>query len=288
MRRLIAIAVLALAVPGSASAARLTAPSGYVPAHPFVSSIGAQLELRGRARPRELVEVRTRCALGPCTTTALAGRRGRFTALLNVVVPRKKRAVRVRVGDRAYRLALDQPDYAAFSPYVDNARAPELDMVGDSLAVGTDADLRALLPGWRVTTDAREGRPLAEGMSVLAMTPLPRRPRALAFSLFTNDDPRNVDALATAVQGSLDRLGPRDCAVWATIVRPRVGGVPYREANRRLRAFEDPRLRIVDWARAVGRHRDWLREDGVHPTPEGYAARARKYARAALDCSQSW
>ena len=126
-------------------------------------------------------------------------------------------------------------------------------------------------------------------MAVLAGTPLPRTPVVLAFSLFTNDDPRNVEALDAAVRQSLTVLRPGGCAIWATIVRPKVGGVSYRAANDRLRALAlelGPRLRVVDWNAAVkGNRRRWLREDGVHATPEGYAARARMYAEAARGCS---
>src|SRR6185503_4877067 len=43
-------------------------------------------------------------------------------------------------------------------------------MIGDSLAVGTQAILPGLLPGWRVTTDAQTGRPLATGMQILGGT----------------------------------------------------------------------------------------------------------------------
>ena len=295
MRRLILAALLAaLAVPADAGALRLTHPSGYVAAHPHVSSVAAQLELRGRAPRGAVVELRARCELGPCMTTAQATRKGRFEALLNVVLAHGTRAVRVRATTAgatwARSFPLDLPEYAAFTPYADDAPAPELNLIGDSLGVGTDPSLRERLPGWRVTTDAREGRPLAEGMAVLDMTPLPRRPRALAFSLFTNDDPRNVEGLDAAVRASLDRLGPRDCALWATIVRPKVAGVSYSAPNERLFALarEDARLRVVDWARAVRRHRWWMREDGVHPTPEGYAGRARLYARAAQRCADDW
>jgi hypothetical protein len=129
-------------------------------------------------------------------------------------------------------------------------------------------------------------------MAMLGMTPLPATPRALAFSLFTNDDPRHVDALEAAVRASLDRLGGRDCALWATIVRPKLGGVSYDAANRRLKqlAAEDDRVRVVNWAAAVKRHRSWLTSDHVHPTPAGYAERAKLYARAATTCAQdgSW
>lgn len=261
-----------------------------IAAAPHVSSVGAHLELEGRAPRGTTVPISVACERGPCATTAVANRRGRYKATLDVVLPHGAETVRVRFARRAKIFALDLPDYAAHPPYADRARVPELNVIGDSLAVGADAPLREQLPGWRVTTNAVEGRPLAVGMATLAQTPLPRRPRALAFSLFTNDDPRAVDALEVAVRASLDRLRGRDCALWATIERPKLARVSYGAANGRLRALaaEQPQLRIVDWARAVRRNRDWLSDDGVHPTAEGYAARARMYANAARECAAGW
>src|SRR5215217_3550918 len=95
-------------------------------------------------------------------------------------------------------------------------------MIGDSLAQGTEPYLAGQLGGWSVATDARRGRPLAEGMQVLARTQVPGGPLILAFSLFTNDAPTNVAALESAVRMSVQRAGSRGCAVWATIVRPPV------------------------------------------------------------------
>ena len=73
--------------------------------------------------------------------------------------------------------------------------------------------------------DARIGRPLDEGMAVLAGSDPPRA--SFAYSLFTNDDPVRIEQLDAAVRSSVASLGPHGCAVWATIVRPKVGGRTY-------------------------------------------------------------
>ena len=292
MRRLTLLLLLALAAPAPAATLRITTPDTSVAAHPHASSLAAEVVIKGTAKRGALVELHAQCQLGPCRVDATANRKGRFSALLNVVLPRTQRNLRLRAvsGDREYAAAypLSLPAYASVSPYSDAASVPELVMIGDSLAVGTDPPLRADLPGWRVTVDGRVGRPLAEGMSMLAMTPLKATPRALAFSLFTNDDPTHVTDLETAVDDSLLRLGGQDCALWATIVRPKVGGVSYDAANRRLRALaaSDDRVVVVDWALAVKRHPGWVyRKDGVHGTVAGYAGRARLYAAAAERCA---
>ena len=81
-------------------------------------------------------------------------------------------------------------------------------------------------------------------------------------------------------------VGPRGCAIWATIARPPVNGVTYTAANRLLEriATDDPRLVIVPWAEQVAANPGLLGGDGVHATPAGYELRARLYAEAAQRC----
>ena len=148
------------------------------------------------------------------------------------------------------------------------------------------AHLPAALPGWRVRVDAVWGRPLAEGMRVLAAERAP--PAILAVSLFTNDDPRDVRRLEAAARATAAR--PRGCAVWATIVAPSYAGVSHDGANARLRRLaRDPRLELelVDWSRAVDRDPALMSGDEVHASPEGYRARARMYAAAIRACARA-
>lgn len=165
---------------------------------------------------------------------------------------------------------------------------PRLLVIGDSLAIGAKAPLAADLPDWRIRTSARIGRPLSEGMRVFRS--LEPAPDVVAFSLFTNDDPRNIDALAGAVRESLDVERGAACAVWATVVRPRLAGHSYSRANHRLQALArtpelSGRLIIVPWAAKVARHPSWIGADRVHPTATGYVERARLYAQAVRRCA---
>jgi len=158
-------------------------------------------------------------------------------------------------------------------------------VIGDSLAVGMEDAMRAALPGWRVRTDARIGRPLAEGMRHLAAQ---RAPAIVALSLFTNDDPGNTAALARAVRATASR--PRGCAVWATIVRPPYNGVSYAAANEVLTGLAADlklagSLQLVDWRGAVAQSSGHVARDGVHGTPAGYRALGRLYAGAIRACA---
>lgn len=166
------------------------------------------------------------------------------------------------------------------------ARPTRVFLVGDSLAEGIVGLLPAALPGRAVTIDAKISRPLATGMQLARSS---HRGTVLAISLFTNDDPRAIGQLDAAVRESARLAGPDACAVWATVVRPPVGGVSYAAANTRLEALAadrsvDGTIRIVPWARAVAANPGWVGGDGVHATPAGYRARARLYAEAIDSC----
>ena len=161
-------------------------------------------------------------------------------------------------------------------------------VIGDSLAVGMAPALQGLLPGRPVLVDARMGRPLDEGMAVLGEPSRRRRRSPTAFSPTTT---RSGSNSSTPRCARASRPWPHGCAVWATIVRPNVGGRSYAGVNARLRALAlDPalsgRLLIADWAAAVHGHRKaWLAKDKVHATTAGYLARAQLYADALNSCT---
>ena len=178
-----------------------------------------------------------------------------------------------------------RPEVTAPPTTAGSGEAGSLVVIGDSLAQGMQPYLNAALPGWKISVDASIGRPLAEGMKIFSATSI--KPNTIyAFSLFTNDDPRSTSALGAAVRDSVQRGG---CAVWATIVRPPVGGVSYNAANQQIKQLASSlgaRLQIVDWAGAVAQHPEWIAgSDGVHATATGYRNRATLYAQAIQRCS---
>jgi lysophospholipase L1-like esterase len=105
-------------------------------------------------------------------------------------------------------------------------------------------------------------------------------------SLGTNDDPGDLDGFRAAISGVMRVAGERRCVVWANIVRPPYRGVGYRGYNRVLAQEAERRdnLRVLNWARMVREHPEWLAEDGVHVSAEGYRARAQAVARSVRRC----
>ncbi len=268
------------------------------------ATLRARLRVRGRGPAGASVVLTASCRPRPCTATATAAANGRWSAALTLTTTRAARFVTIDAGNGrpgsapvtvatvelagAPRRTVRAPATrrAASATRAPRSLAHEVLVIGDSLAEGMEAAVRAALPGWRVEFDARTGRPLAEGMRILAA----RRdvPAIVAFSLFTNDTPGATAALERAVRSTAGRTG--GCAVWATIVRPPLAGVSYAAANALLRRLGgDPDLalglQVVDWSALVARSPSVLAGDGVHGTPAGYRARGRLYAGAIRACA---
>jgi MYXO-CTERM domain-containing protein len=167
------------------------------------------------------------------------------------------------------------------------AAARSLLHVGDSLAVGSDPPLRALLPGWSVTTDALKNRPTATGVAIIDRhAPLPA---ALVVELGTNDSPDASARFGSYVRHVVALAGPKRCVVWVNIHRPPYNGVSYAGFNRVLEqvAAASPNLAVVDWNGMVESGRATVAGDGVHATPDGYRARAAAIAESLSGCSST-
>jgi lysophospholipase L1-like esterase len=183
-----------------------------------------------------------------------------------------------RLSALAFALLLAAPASA-------DAASRRLLVNGDSLAVGTRPYIPRELEGWRVRQSTEVSRHAYEGADVMRSygTSLPR---VIHVSLGTNDDPSQVAGFRAAIDEVMEVAGERRCVVWANVVRPPVAGKSYAGYNRALlrASRERDNLRVVNWARMVRRHPDWLARDGVHVSAEGYRARAKAVARQVRRC----
>jgi lysophospholipase L1-like esterase len=159
---------------------------------------------------------------------------------------------------------------------------------GDSLAVGTRPHIPRELDGWKVTQSTSVSRHAHEGADVMRSYGR-KLPRVIHVSLGTNDDPRQVEGFRAAIEEVMEVAGGRRCVVWANIVRPPYKRTSYAGYNRALARADRERenLRVVNWARMVKRNPEWLAEDGVHVSAEGYRARAKAVARQVRLCRPS-
>lgn len=156
--------------------------------------------------------------------------------------------------------------------------------VGDSLGVGTVPYLRGELDGVAISDDSEIGRPSAAALPVLESLISPDAD-VVVFDLGTNDDPANPDALASNLLAARQIAGSR-CMVTATLNRPPVNGVAVDGLNRAVTAFAaaDGNVALVDWHGRAAANPSLLLDDGVHPSPDGYALRARLFAAAINAC----
>jgi hypothetical protein len=171
------------------------------------------------------------------------------------------------------------------APATAEAPSRRLLVDGDSLAVGTKPYLPRDLAHWKIIQSTSISRHAAEGADILRSYGR-SLPRVIHVSLGTNDDPRALGAFRAAIRAVMDVAGPRRCVVWANIVRPPFAGVSYAGYNRVLARESRPRknLRVANWARMAREHPQWFGRDGVHPSAEGYRARAKEIATSVRRC----
>jgi lysophospholipase L1-like esterase len=156
---------------------------------------------------------------------------------------------------------------------------------GDSLTVGTGLYLSSFLPGWSITQSASISRHADEGPEAVRSLNS-SLPRVLVISLGTNDDPGAVASFASDVRRIATAAGRSRCVIWSTVLRPPYNGVSYEGYNRVLRrtAATHANFRVFDWRALAQAHQTWFGPDGVHPTAEGYRARAAALARLIKSC----
>ena len=156
---------------------------------------------------------------------------------------------------------------------------------GDSLTVGTGAYLHSFLPGWSITQSASISRHANEGPGAVRSLSS-SLPRVLVISLGANDDPGAVAAFAADVRRITTTAGHGRCVIWSTVARPPYNGVSYEGYNRVLRrtAAASANFRVFDWQALAKTHPQWFGSDGVHPSTEGYRARAAALARLVKSC----
>ena len=158
-------------------------------------------------------------------------------------------------------------------------------LVGDSLNLGMEPALEEALPRWTLHADDVVGRGTATGLERLRAAGSSLAPYVV-ISLGTNDPSAALDAFRSDVAEALRIASPNRCVVWATIHRD---GHAYNAFNDVLRAVagRNRNVRLVEWAKMIDQHPDWLAFDGIHGNPAGYAARADAVVAAMRSCHEA-
>lgn len=166
----------------------------------------------------------------------------------------------------------DAPGQAVPEPAPPAGDPPSPLVVGDSIALGSTAALRAAL-GPETTVDARVGRQFAASPGIVAgWTRAHDGPVVIALGANGTVTPRDLEAVLAAA-------GERRVVLVGVAVSRR-----WRAANntvmRAAAARHGPQVAFVDWASLVAGHPGVLGPDGVHPGPAGRALLASAVASA--------
>jgi lysophospholipase L1-like esterase len=163
----------------------------------------------------------------------------------------------------------------------------DVDMVGDSLTVGTIVFGRLLSAfdsaGYTLWTDAKVGRFVATGRQILgAEAQAGRLAPIVVVALGTNDAAAgySLSAFTREVDAVMGAVGPARTVVWVNLYLPaqdlHVGHNQVLEAK----AVEYPNLVVADWA-ATGNDAH-LERDQIHLNATGYRNRTA-FVLAAVD-----
>ena len=144
---------------------------------------------------------------------------------------------------------------------------------------------RKELPGWRVRQSTKVSRHAAEGDDVMRRYG-DRLPRVIHASLGTNDDPRDVDGFRAAIRAVMKVAGGTAASSGRTSCGRRMpaSATAGTTGRWRTRTRAATTCIVLNWKRMAHRHPEWLADDGVHVSADGYAARARATARLVRRC----
>ncbi len=164
-------------------------------------------------------------------------------------------------------------------------------VVGDSVILGAEVQLRDGMVGWQTILDARESRLPGEGDdTVRAHLDIGR---AVVVMLGHNVGPGESHlANIQAVQQALDGIEIVDRVIWVSAAEIGEGQLEWDEALRdfvaeRQAAGGDPELHLVDWALHNAANPGYT-DDGLHLTGAGRSALAgllASFVGPAPDCA---
>lgn len=182
---------------------------------------------------------------------------------------------------------LASPDPQELSEEVAALVGRDIVVVGDSLVVDSEAQLRTVLAGTELRIEAAPGRPLSRGLEIdgtILLDELTAAPPEIVVIALARNDIGDDDH-SEQVAAAMDSF-PDACVVW-------VNGAP--EANDAMRAVNDaieasalerPNVYVADWASALDPRTDtWLSAQSGALTDDGRWGFARTVADAiSADC----
>ena len=176
--------------------------------------------------------------------------------------PRATQAVEVATGNPDFRMP----------------QGKEIDVFGDSMAVGSLHALRYYFPGIQI--DAKSNRRWSDGRERVAVAgDSLRRAVVLAFGTNAGSDEQTIRAL-------LDDIGPDRMVVIVNLHADRLSRIAEDNATLAEIAKDHPNVAVADWDGAVSADPDQLQADGIHPSLSGSHVYAKVIRQAFADLSE--
>ena len=151
------------------------------------------------------------------------------------------------------------------------ADAPKVHLVGDSLVVESEEELRALFAGDRLAWHAERGEDTAWAAERVRRQVEGDPPDVAIVATGTNDwiegwRPRDQEALDSVLRS----LRQVPCAIWV------LPAERFAEVGRRIAAAAEavPNVHLARWDAHAAGHPEWYAEDGVHHNAAGERAYA--------------
>ena len=231
-----------------------------------------------RAAGRTLLRVPPRGRQAAAATVALSGL---VLAAVLLTAP-EKTSTQATLEDNAAQASAPREtaavEVAAGNPDFRMPRGQEIDVFGDSMAVGSLHALRYYFPG--VQIDAKSNRRWSDGQTqVRSAGDSLRRAVVLAFGTNAGTDEQTVRAL-------IKDIGPDRMVVIVNLHADRLTRITKDNSTLEEIAKDHPNVAIADWDAAVSADPDQLQADGIHPSLSGAHVYAKVIRQAFADLSE--
>ncbi len=231
-----------------------------------------------RAAGRTLLRVPPRGRQAAAATVALSGL---VLAAVLLTAP-EKTSTQATLEDNAAQASAPREtaavEVAAGNPDFRMPRGEEIDVFGDSMAVGSLHALRYYFPG--VQIDAKSNRRWSDGQTqVRSAGDSLRRAVVLAFGTNAGTDEQTVRAL-------IEDIGPERMVVIVNLHADRLTRITKDNSTLEEIAKDHPNVAIADWDAAVSADPDQLQADGIHPSLSGAHVYAKVIRQAFADLSE--
>ena len=231
-----------------------------------------------RAAGRTLLRVPPRGRQAAAATVALAGL---VLAAVLLTAP-EKTSTQATLEDNAAQASAPREtaavEVAAGNPDFRMPRGKEIDVFGDSMAVGSLHALRYYFPG--VQIDAKSNRRWSDGQTqVRSAGDSLRRAVVLAFGTNAGTDEQTVRAL-------IEDIGPERMVVIVNLHADRLTRITKDNSTLEEIAKDHPNVAIADWDAAVSADPAQLQADGIHPSLSGAHVYAKVIRQAFADLSE--